>query len=290
MPAVDSVLDHGRRLHLAVEHDGKAVFDVSRGQFSKLIRALRIKLKTDSPAALVECRVSLANPVPEQIGALPHKQFLLELFPVALLVDDLDAVAGRNDLGTGFDGMDEVIALRMHQAELEFRDFLQLLARLLDFRGVEPGNLHKDPVLALRRDHRLADAELVHALVDDSHRLFDHALVNFPVAFLDEADQERRAALQIEAKLQFATLDHLARCVLDVIRRIRGKQAKAREEQRENRAEDALARAKLGGEIPSEEDQQDEADDESPDWAHGILGVSHWQNLKRQRLPVQCAW
>ena len=82
----------------------------------------------------------------------------------------------------------------MDERKLELRYSRELVARFLDFRRVETGNLDENTVGICRRDDGLGDAELVDAFANDLHRLVDHRLGDLFFA-ADQPNQKRRAAL-----------------------------------------------------------------------------------------------
>ena len=79
-----------------------------------------------------------------------------------------------------------------------------MFPRLLDFRRVEARNLNQNPIVTDGADDRLANAEVIDALSDHFDRLVEHSLVHFFVA-THQANQERRAALDIEAELDLVS-------------------------------------------------------------------------------------
>ena len=77
-----------------------------------------------------------------------------------------------------------------------------MVARFLDFRRVETGNLDENAIGICRRDDGLGDAELVDAFPNDLHGLVDHRLGDLFFA-PDKPNQERRAALQVQTQPDF---------------------------------------------------------------------------------------
>ena len=200
-PAVDRpIVDARSRLHFTVEHDREAgafLVNLFR-QIAEFLSAFAIEIQHDAPAALIEKRVGRSDVVASEIRLFPHQQ-TPRRFPVLILLDlILDFIPRRKDCLAGIDLLEQRIALRMHQAEFQLRDFLQLLARFLDPLGAERRNLHEDSVLPLRADHRLADAERIDPLPNHLDGLGLLALIGCIWIFVHQPDEERRAALQIE--------------------------------------------------------------------------------------------
>ncbi len=90
---------------------------------------------------------------------------------------------------------------------------------------------------------------------------------------LNEPDQERGAALDVETELNLARFYDVPFRVLYVGRRIHRHEAEHHQQQHQNGGEDSFPEPVIGGEIPAEQDQHDHADDESE-------GGTHWEELR----------
>src|SRR5437879_6086307 len=98
--------------------------------------------------------------------------------------------------------MQAFAVVRKDKAKLEFRHPGKLFPHFLDLRGIETWNLDQDPVVPDWADNRFADAKNVDTFPNYLDRLVEHSLVHVLVA-AHQADQKGRAALNIEAELNF---------------------------------------------------------------------------------------
>ncbi len=120
---------------------------------------------------------------------MDQELFLLLLAVVRFESVGHQSVIRRDDALAGFDLGHELLVLRMDQRELELGHARKLLARFLDLRGIEPGDLHQDAVIAYWANDRFAAAEIVDPLADHLDRLVEHALGYFLLR-ADQPDEE----------------------------------------------------------------------------------------------------
>ena len=86
--------------------------------------------------------------------------------------------SGGIDFCPRVDCAQTLAVVRINQTKFELRYARELVPRFLDLGGVEPGNLHQDPVRSDRTDDRFAAAEVIHAFADDFDRLVEHSFAS----------------------------------------------------------------------------------------------------------------
>ena len=167
-----------------------------------------------------------------------NQQFLFDLLLIASIecVGD-QFIIGWDNSAAGLNLRYQLIILRMDQRKFELRYSRELVARFLDFRRIEAGNLDENTVGIRRRDDRLANAELVDALANDLHRLVDHRLGDLFFA-TDKPNQERRAPLQVQTQPDF------------LLQGLQRQQAHDCDRNRKHRSEHPFPKCVVGAEIP----------------------------------------
>ena len=118
-----------------------------------------------------------------------------------------------------------------------------MLARLLNFRGIETRNLDQNAIIPHWTDDWLAHAKIIDALTNHFDRLVEHSLVHIFVA-THQANEERGAALNIETELNF------------LFRRPDRGNAKGDQQHDQGRGEQALSQSDVCGKVPTEKNQQ----------------------------------
>jgi hypothetical protein len=166
----DRLVDDRRGDHLVVEHDGKALADIARGDFAKGDGAARVELEADDRDTLLLVIGRLG--INERLAAERH--VFIDKFKAARLAGQ-DHGAGRQALGLGLCRAHARIDHVEGQAGRLRNDVFQP-------RGIaKAGNLHENARVALALDRRLGGAQLVDTAADHFHRLGDqraHALGN----------------------------------------------------------------------------------------------------------------
>ena len=208
---------------LAVQDDGQRMANILASHLGKDVRAVRSQRKLDF------CRAHgiVIDPC---IGDIIAGQFRL-LFdkhhrdsPAFVLIAGFfhpQQVVSRIRRQTLDILLDEAVAFGIDQAKFEERDALDPLARVFLHVFGKAGQLNQDTVFAFRLDDGLRHAERVHALAQYFHRLIQiaafvavasgrdhirpvhHVGLAFDPAVIRRY-QERRAALQIDAELDFS--------------------------------------------------------------------------------------
>ena len=188
--------------------------------------------------------------VSAEVGFLFYEQTFFDRFFVfgslfGVLVG-FDAIIRRNHIFAGVDRAQFVAVVRKNETKLQLRHAGKLFARFPDFFGAEAGNLNQNAIVRDRTDHRLADSKHVHPFSDHFDCLVEHSLVHFLVT-AHQTDQERSAALNIEAKLNF------------FFRRPNRRDAECDQQHHKRTREHALSQPDFGCEIPTEQDEQADA-------------------------------
>ena len=177
-------------LHIAVEHDGEALADIVGREVAEHFAAFAVEFHGHAVALHIVEGIGRRDAVAGQVGALLDEEterLLLALDGVGVFLDDK---AGRKDAFARIDLGEDGIALRVDEGEFEFGHALELFLGRSQLLRVEAGDLHEDAVATLRRDDRLAHAELVDALADDFDGLVERGRVHALAGFIDEAQKE----------------------------------------------------------------------------------------------------
>src|SRR5437879_9743041 len=130
----------------------------------------------------------------------------------------------------------------MDQRKLKLCHARELIARFLNLGGVEAWDLDKDAVAPHRADHRLAAAKIIDPLTDHFDCLIEHGARDLLFS-RNQADEERSAALNIEAKLNF------------FLRRPDRDKAESDQQRHQYHRQQSLPRPEVGGKIPPEKNQ-----------------------------------
>ena len=187
------------RDHLAVEDDRHLATFVLTSHLVEYLGSLAVEFQRDSVALLVEigegprdglaceCRAALDEDFDGFFFILPHGH-------------RLDDQRGIHDFLAGFDALHAGAASIVHDGKLQFRHALELGFCLLGLFVVQTSDLNKDAILALRRNDRLADSVLIHALADDLHGLVEKVRRDAIFRLRHQTDQERSASLQVQTE------------------------------------------------------------------------------------------
>src|SRR5207244_251817 len=133
------------------------------------------------------------------------------------------------------------IVLGMDKTKFQLRYLGQLLPRGHNLLRSESGNLHKNPVGTLWRNHRFAHAELIDALPNHLDRLIQSVGADRAFTFRGEPNQEGCAALQIKPQSD------------RFVRWIEHRDAKRDQQDGEDRAQAAFEAGAACREVPTEQ-------------------------------------
>ena len=199
--SIHRIANHGRRLNDAIQHDSESVTLILLGDVSKRFRAFAVKLQLHGPALIAIISVRFRDAIATKIRFLFDEQTFFDRFLISFsrVLIRLNPILRRNNIRRFVDCLQPLAIVRINESELEFGNARKLLARLLDFRRVEPRNLHENSVLTDRADNRFARTKIIDALPDDFNGLIEHNIRDRLVGPL-KPDQEGRAAFDVESQ------------------------------------------------------------------------------------------
>src|SRR5262249_31453083 len=165
--------------------------------------ALAIEFQLYRPPFVAVVGVRTGNTIATQVRLPLYQQTLGCRFFILLggVLVVLDFVLWRHNLSALVNRGQPFAVVRVNQSEFELGYFRQLLARLLDFGGIESRNLNQYSILADGTDDWFARAEVINAFADDFDCLIQQSGRNGLVLVdLLELDQKRSAAFDVESQ------------------------------------------------------------------------------------------
>ena len=263
-----------------VEHDGEPVHVLPHRprEVEEFGASLLVEFHADVPALDVVAGRRALDVIAGDVGHTVNEQLAVGFLGIVLFAELQNRPSGIDNRLFRLDGADLRFAVGIHDAEVQLRDLLKILAHAIQILGRKAGDLDDDAIVARRRDDRLRGAHLVHTAAEDFDRLIhgllrDRALLTcHGIRGGLDADVKSDATFQINAERDLALVLELLLvrrgihdghpvCILhrDVERRRDIDDRDRHEKDREQRAEDPLCALASGDEIRAEEHQQREA-------------------------------
>ena len=143
---------------------------------AEFFRAFTVEPQGYFPTLIAIPGGGLCYTVTAEVGFLFDEQPFLSRFFISLrrMFVNFDVIIRRDHFFAFIDGFQALAVVRINKTELELGDARKLIARLLDFSRLEPGDLDKNTIHADRADNWFAASKEIDALADHLDRLVEH--------------------------------------------------------------------------------------------------------------------